>query len=278
MEYKYEGHSLKSGIYKLTNKNNNKVYIGSAKRFKERWNQHAASLRRNKHHNKYLQADFNKCGEEAFVFEVLEVVEGTKQDRLIAEQRFIDLYYGKNKCYNLNKDASSPQGSKQLERKYDNIQLLSPEGVLYTSIDSVTRFAEEYGLNAKCLWKLLNGQTPSVKGWTLANAIKKKRDPSTFLRGKKHPLYNKHHTEEAKEKNRLAHLGKKMGTEHPNSKTYKNIQLLSPDGVIVTEIECLADFCRLHNIQATKLCAVLKGRRKMTKGWKLATLASEILT
>ena len=45
MEYKFEGHSLKSGVYRLTNKNNGKVYIGSAKRFKERWSQHTASLR-----------------------------------------------------------------------------------------------------------------------------------------------------------------------------------------------------------------------------------------
>ena len=28
MEYKYEGHSLKSGIYKITNKLNGKYYIG----------------------------------------------------------------------------------------------------------------------------------------------------------------------------------------------------------------------------------------------------------
>ena len=36
MEYKYEGHSLKSGIYKITNKLNDRVYIGSAKEFKNR--------------------------------------------------------------------------------------------------------------------------------------------------------------------------------------------------------------------------------------------------
>ena len=142
MEYRFEGNANKSGVYKIVNKINDRVYIGSAKTFKTRWHGHAASLRRQKHGNKYLQADFNKCGEEAFVFEVLEVVEGTKQDRLIAEQRYIDFYYGKNKCYNLKKDASSPHGAKELEKRYDNIQLVSPNLVLYTSIDSVTRFAE----------------------------------------------------------------------------------------------------------------------------------------
>lgn len=278
MEYKYEGNSLKSGVYKLTNKTNNRLYIGSAKEFKERWNQHAASLRRNKHHNKYLQADFNKCGEEAFVFEVIEVIEGTKEDRLVVEQRHIDVHYGKSKCYNLNKDASSPQGTKHLEKVYDNIQLLSPDLVLYTRVDSVASFAEEHNLNPKCLWKLLNGQTPSTRGWTLANAIKKQRDPATFRKGDSHPMYGKHHSKEAKNKMSNTRKGKMAGMKHPKAKVYRGLRLLSPDGVLITDIDCLADFCRQYNLKPTKLCGVLKGRRKSTSGWSLlATLASNTL-
>ena len=271
MEYKYEGNSLKSGVYKLTNKKNNRLYIGSAKEFKERWNQHTASLRRNKHHNKYLQADFNKCGEETFVFEVIEVIEGTKDDRIIVEQRYIDLHYDKSKCYNLNKDASSPQGAKQLEKIYDNIQLLSPDLVLYTRVDSVTSFAKEHNLNPKCLWKLLNGQTPSTRGWKLANAIKKQRDPATFRKGENHPMYGKRHTEEVKNNIRLAKIGKMEGMEHPNAKVYRGLRLLSPDGAMITDIDCLASFCRQNDLEPTRLCAVLNGRRKSTKGWKLAS-------
>ena len=111
----------------------------------------------------------------------------------------------------------------------------------------------------------------------MADFEKKKRDPSTFLKGENHPLYNKHHTEKAKQKNRLSHLGKNMGITHCNSKVYDNIELLSPNGLVITRIECLADFCRLHDLEPTKLCAVLKRRRKSTKGWKLATISAEIL-
>ena len=114
MEYKYEGHSLKSGIYKITNKLNGRIYIGSAKRFKERWQSHVYSLRNQKHNNSFLQADFNKCGEEAFVFEVLEVTEGkTKEERLLIEEVYIGQYYDKgNSCYNLCSRAISRENTK----------------------------------------------------------------------------------------------------------------------------------------------------------------------
>lgn len=112
MEYKYDGHSLKSGIYKITNRLNGRIYIGSAKEFKVRWKSHTSSLRKQRHSNKFLQADFNKCGEEAFVFEVIEVTEGkTKEERLLLEETYIQQYYDKGKaCYNISTKAVSPEG------------------------------------------------------------------------------------------------------------------------------------------------------------------------
>ena len=113
MEYKYEGHSLKSGIYKIINKSNGRIYIGSAKEFKARWKSHASSLRNQKHNNKFLQADFNKCGEEAFVFEVVEVTEGkTKEERLFIEEGYIKQHYDSGvACYNLCDRAISREGN-----------------------------------------------------------------------------------------------------------------------------------------------------------------------
>jgi group I intron endonuclease len=114
MEYKYEGNSLKSGIYKITNKLNGRIYVGSAKEFKRRWSQHTSSLRNQKHSNKFLQADFNKCGEEAFVFEVIEVTEGkTKEERLFIEEGHIKQHYDSGvACYNLCDRAISREGNK----------------------------------------------------------------------------------------------------------------------------------------------------------------------
>lgn len=113
MEYKFEGNSLKSGIYKITNKINCRIYIGSAKEFKNRWKQHAASLKANRHNNRFLQADYNKCGADAFVFEIIETTEGDKNERLLIEERYIKEYYDNGKdCYNLCNKAISREGYK----------------------------------------------------------------------------------------------------------------------------------------------------------------------
>ncbi|MFA6049850.1 MAG: NUMOD3 domain-containing DNA-binding protein [Candidatus Paceibacterota bacterium] len=112
MEFKYEGKSLKSGVYKITNTQNGRVYFGSAKEFKERWKHHAKTLIQQKHHNRFLQADFLKCGASAFVFEVVEIVEGDKLARTTAEQVFVNRFFDTGKqCYNLKKDTACAQGS-----------------------------------------------------------------------------------------------------------------------------------------------------------------------
>jgi len=113
MEFKFEGNSLKSGIYKIFNKLNGRIYVGSAKEFKNRWKQHAASLKANRHQNKFLQSDYNKCGSEVFVFEIIEITECDKQGRLLIEERHIKEYYDNGKdCYNLCDRAVSREGYK----------------------------------------------------------------------------------------------------------------------------------------------------------------------
>lgn len=60
------------GIYKIKNKVNHKVYIGESINVKARWSHHRSDLRKGTHHSKYLQADWNKYGEKAFKFSVIE--------------------------------------------------------------------------------------------------------------------------------------------------------------------------------------------------------------
>lgn len=61
-----------SGIYKIINSINNKIYIGSSKNIKNRFRQHLFLLRHNKHFNSHLQSAYNKYGEASFVFEIIE--------------------------------------------------------------------------------------------------------------------------------------------------------------------------------------------------------------
>ena len=67
------------GIYQIKNLVNGKIYIGSSVDLKRRRKHHFVDLRRNVHHCKYLQRAWNKYGETKFKFEILEIVEETKQ-------------------------------------------------------------------------------------------------------------------------------------------------------------------------------------------------------
>lgn len=69
----------KTGIYKITCIDTNKIYVGSAmstskskKGFMRRWQDHIYKLRSNKHRNKYLQESWNNFSEDSFIFEIIE--------------------------------------------------------------------------------------------------------------------------------------------------------------------------------------------------------------
>jgi len=90
---------IKSGIYSITCKVNNKVYIGSSVNIVKRWREHLSSLRRGKHRNQYLQHAFTKYGEESFSFSI--VVECEPEMLLIEEEKQIKIYNSFNDGFNL---------------------------------------------------------------------------------------------------------------------------------------------------------------------------------
>jgi len=69
-------------------------------------------LKKQKHHNKHLQTSWNKWGENAFLFEVLEVVEGDKLQRTTREKLYLQKYYENwEKCYNFQRNPLSNERS-----------------------------------------------------------------------------------------------------------------------------------------------------------------------
>ena len=101
----------RSGIYKITNKQNGKIYIGSAYNLPNRISTHKSRLKKNKHRNKHLQSAFNLYGEEAFEFEVLEFVQN-RELILEREQFYLDFYvaYDREVGYNIAKVAGNTAG------------------------------------------------------------------------------------------------------------------------------------------------------------------------
>lgn len=61
-----------TGIYKIENLVNRKVYIGQAIDINRRLKEHIFLLNNNKHYNKHLQNAWNKYGEQNFKFKIVE--------------------------------------------------------------------------------------------------------------------------------------------------------------------------------------------------------------
>lgn len=98
---------MQSGIYKIENKSNRKIYIGSAKNIFSRWYKHKYLLRKNKHPNKKMQYSWNKYGEDDFIFEI--IVTCPVEYLLKLEQWFLDNLKPK---FNLVKTAGNTLGYK----------------------------------------------------------------------------------------------------------------------------------------------------------------------
>ena len=82
---------MKTGIYRIHNLVDNKVYIGSTMdSFNNRWTHHRGRLRANQHCNPKLQNAWNRHSEAAFVFEILLYCD--PEDCLTFEQMAIDCY------------------------------------------------------------------------------------------------------------------------------------------------------------------------------------------
>jgi predicted GIY-YIG superfamily endonuclease len=90
--------------YKATNTLNGKFYIGSTRDFEARKKGHLSSR-----HNYPFQNALRK-NPEAFVWEVWS----DDSDEPILEQALLDMWYGKEQCYNLNPIANRPPNNPDI--------------------------------------------------------------------------------------------------------------------------------------------------------------------
>lgn len=110
-----------SGIYEIRHVSSGKVYIGSALCVRCRLLHHKQELGRNKHRNRYLQAAWNKYGEDAFSS---ALIEECVPDMLIQrEQCWIDTTHCTHPQFgfNLSPTAQSQLGFRHSEEGRKNI-------------------------------------------------------------------------------------------------------------------------------------------------------------
>lgn len=107
-----------SGIYKIENLINGKIYIGQSTHIRQRWTEHKKELRANRHGNEYLQRSWNKYGEKNFKHEIIELCPEEELDE--KECYYINLYnaFDSDKGYNLTSGGGrNKQYSKSTREK-----------------------------------------------------------------------------------------------------------------------------------------------------------------
>jgi group I intron endonuclease len=210
-------------IYKLSNKSNDRFYIGSSKNYESRITNHLYKLTYKKHENQFLQNDFNKCGIENFYFSILE--ELTTIDKLLErEQFYIDKHFdNQKKCYNINPIAKNPPITIKIGKHnpmYGRIGILHHNfGKPKTPETRQKLSTANLGKKHSELFKILRSKKYKGSGNPMFNrqhSEETKLKISLSLSGEKHPNFGKHLPIETKDKIRLKNKGKIRSIECRN--------------------------------------------------------------
>lgn len=167
---------MNSGIYRITCLANLKIYIGSTSNFERRFKTHKTTLRNNKHRNPHLQSSFNKYGEAAFNYEIVEFCDESSLKAV--EQLWID----KTECY-------------LREIGFNNCRLSDrPLGYKHTEASKKIMSAKKKGVKQSL--NAIAERAKSLKGLVRTEETRKKM--SEAKRGDKNPRYGTKYTEEEK--------------------------------------------------------------------------------
>ena len=81
---------MTAGVYMITNVKDGRVYIGESANIERRWQKHLRALAEGRHHNRHLQAAFEKGSVEDFHFSVLVDSVLDHAERLAMECQWAD--------------------------------------------------------------------------------------------------------------------------------------------------------------------------------------------
>ena len=179
------------GIYKIINRVNGKYYVGSSWNLDIRWKRHSVALRGNRHFNNHLQRAWNKYGQNAFEFIVIERC--SEDDLLNVEQRYLDIAKTElDNIYNMNFDARrlvlrgkdnphfgkhhTKKAKKAIGDKQRGMKRITADKTVYhfqhieTSIifyGTRCEFREKYRMDMANICRLIQGKRKTCKGWII---------------------------------------------------------------------------------------------------------------
>ena len=144
------------GIYKFTNKTNQKSYIGQSNRIEERYKQHQRAYL-NKNHGSYHSAFCNalrKYGFDNFEYEILVESDSFTRDELDElEIQYIQEYKSFGNGYNMNKGGNFTSGTKTLA----DVDVLNIKSLLKSSNLSLTAISKQFNVSPGLISMINNG-------------------------------------------------------------------------------------------------------------------------
>lgn len=249
-----------SGVYKITLKQDGRIYIGSSSNIEQRWVWHVNSS------VQLIGKMIKKYGKDAFEFSILEECEPVKSILEQTEQRYLDelqpFPWNNNAGFNLSPTAYSCLGIKRSDETKQKMR------------DSwhMNRGEEFY----KQLSERISGDKNPAKRDEVRKKISESRkgqiwkhDAERVEKHKKARL-GKSQSEHWKSRMKETHLGSKRTEESKEKMSewqQRTYELISPDGLIfVLKSKDLKNFCKLHNLGYSNLQQT-SNTGKPYKGW-----------
>lgn len=138
---------MNSGIYKIINLSNGKVYIGQSVYLNQRLIRHKYQLLSGSHSNRHLQKSFDKHGAANFYFVILELV---NRKELNDKEEYYMITYGscqKISGYNQKSSGANSIFTEETKKKMSSLGRINNKII---NANPVTR--EKHRENSKAMW------------------------------------------------------------------------------------------------------------------------------
>lgn len=165
MAYNKETGMHKGYIYLITNKINQKKYIGQTRQdFKQRMRDHASKAKHNKT-NSYLHSAIRKYGWDNFTKEIIETIKAASLEELVRELNEKEIYYIKHYNSLFSKNGYNiSEGGNRAQYSEKEIDVYDLEGRLLQSYKNKNLVADFYKITPGAVLKVCNGQTYIARG------------------------------------------------------------------------------------------------------------------
>lgn len=206
------------GIYEIRNTINGKRYIGSSVNIKSRWRSHKTAILAKTSECTKLQRAWNKYGGQSFVFNIVEIVNGDKEELYKREQYYIDFYDTVRHGYNILASAGSCAGCKLSDKTRTRMseshkrENLSDETRIRMSESHKRENLSEETLRKMSISATGRRHTDEAKA-KISEANRGEKHPFYGLAKEDNPNYGKVLSAETRAKIASAHKGKKLSPE-----------------------------------------------------------------